>query len=232
VGRNLVITDNRQRTRPFPDRQIVILNSEVEGVPGSYNWTRDKGRGPETGVAKEVSATTGIAADTKVVLFKHGGEWWFQVGGGGSGASIFPAIILEKVSTYHFLIDIYAAGYSEPATITGVEAFVVDNSSQDFQEGNQVVCFAIGDTYYISTTRVWLFSTTEAVRFGRIVSHNGAGVYTITIHPDPDSAALPGTLTAKEMNGSQIVSPGMNVPVFYSPTTTTNWFWAPFGDCA
>ena len=226
---SLTIKQKQQGKRPAPDRIVAHLTSETGD--GVYAFALDAGLGPATGECTEVALTTGIAADTPVVLHRVGGVWWFSVAGAGGGA-VFPAKIANVVDPTHYQVDLYESGFDNPATTTSVNAVLVDSTSFPFSEDDQVTVFQDGDLYYIATSRVFEYNTAPTISFGRVNVNNGDGSYSMQLRDYPGAGTTNSTVTAYEMNGSTLVPVGHWCPVYFSTVNGLYYIDRPFGDYA
>lgn len=142
---NVTLSRRKGQKHPAPDRQIVTITEDIgEGV---YAWTKDKGNGPGSGEATELSELEGIDVDTKVVIFKHQGKWWFQIASPGAMAC---KVVSKVTGSTYSVIEV------DPPNTTTVkedaEAFEAKetNASVDVDNGTRVFVHSIGGLFWFS----------------------------------------------------------------------------------
>lgn len=193
----------------------VVLAEIVDEIltSGKYNWKLFEGPGPDTGVATELELTTGIVAESRVVLFfnKEDGLYYFS----RPTALIVTATITNEIAGG--LYDWTLLDGTGPSGGTTKEVGGVTGVA----DGTKVILFFIDDT--------WYFSQPAPVTFvlATITSEVGGGVYDWTrfVPPGPLSGA------AREMNNSTGIETG-TVVVVQLRGGGTDYFFFPVGNCS
>lgn len=139
----IALGSNIHGRRPAPERQIVRLTEDIgEGV---YAWEKENGNGPGAGEATELSELEGISIDTKVIIYKHEGKWWFQVASPGA----IPCKVTSKVSLHNY--NVIQVDPPDSTTVKeGAEAFTAKeiNQSTAVENTTKVWVFPVGGEFY------------------------------------------------------------------------------------
>ena len=160
--------------------------------------------------------------NTKIAVIPRSGRNYALTS--APAAAIYPAIIVT-VGLGVYTVDLYADGFSQPATDTGITAYTID-SAPLFQIGDRISAFKSNGNYFIVSTP----SPTYPIRTAIITINTGAPVYTYELTQYPGGPVIPLSQgTCKEMNGSTGVSVGTEVLLHFSPNGP--WFFFPIGDC-